>query len=426
MGVTRIDELVLAVEQINARHTTWLRLFQSALMTMVLAGAAVMVVLLYVWIIRPLDDLQTGVAAIRDGRLGVQVPVDKLSEFAQLDNGFNQMSRRLHEFYSHLEQEVAEKTRDLAEKNFTLTTLYSFSRLLNQTQTEAGASTLFLDKIMRLLPANASSIRLLDFRRDSMDLIAQKGLPENLQNAEACQHLEECFCGNAVLESDWKPIRFMDPHTRPEPDPTYRWRTVDIVAQGIRFGFHKRNIGLDVQYRCAVQQIGTAQMQTHTFVGINTFQFQQRQTQMIGSVRATGGKHSHFAFAAQTRRPHQGRPSFIPNPVKHKLQPHMAETVQTAHAIGRILRQQRQTDVGGGYQARLAGDTEFLFVRRDHKTDGLYTVGKYIHIKPVSVKPYFCITRRARNEANSFFTLKIRYIVGLSYRTIRLISILIY
>nr|WP_253340406.1 type IV pili methyl-accepting chemotaxis transducer N-terminal domain-containing protein [Neisseria sp. HSC-16F19] len=246
--VAHIDTLVRAVEEVNARHTTWLRLFQTALMTMVLAGAAVMVVVLYLWVIRPLDDLQTGVAAIHAGRLGVQVPVDKLREFAQLDEGFNQMSRRLHELYSHLEHEVAEKTRDLAEKNFTLTTLYAFSRQLNQTQTEAGASTLFLEKIMRLVPAKACSIRLLDFRRDSMDLIAHQGLPESLQNAEACQHLEECFCGQAVLESDWKPIRFMDPKTRVEPDPTLCEKSGFVELRVFKISHKQQDLGLLTLY----------------------------------------------------------------------------------------------------------------------------------------------------------------------------------
>ena len=38
------------------------------------------------------------------------------------------MSSRLQQLYAHLEQEVAEKTHDLASKNYTLETLYFFSR----------------------------------------------------------------------------------------------------------------------------------------------------------------------------------------------------------------------------------------------------------------------------------------------------------
>ncbi|MDO4693615.1 MAG: type IV pili methyl-accepting chemotaxis transducer N-terminal domain-containing protein [Eikenella sp.] len=206
--VGTVDDLVSAVEDVNARHTYWLRLFQSCLMVMVLLSACVMVLLLYLWIIRPLDELQNGVKAVHDGQFGVQVPVDDLTEFAHLDRGFNQMSSRLQQLYAHLEQEVVEKTRDLATKNYTLETLYFFSRFLGQTQASGEACEMFLQKIMALVPAKAGSIRLLDFSRRRMDLIAHTGLPDALQTAEACRQLDDCFCGHSVSQGGWQPIRF--------------------------------------------------------------------------------------------------------------------------------------------------------------------------------------------------------------------------
>ncbi|MCS4533452.1 type IV pili methyl-accepting chemotaxis transducer N-terminal domain-containing protein [Neisseria montereyensis] len=215
--VTSIDSLVLAIEAVNTRYTYWLRLFQSGLIAMVLIGASVMVVLLYLWIIRPLDELQEGVQNIHDGKLGIQVPINKLTEFAQLDRGFNQMSSRLQQLYSNLEDEVIKKTHDLAEKNYTLKTLYSFSRLLNQTQTAAEAGNMFLERIMRLIPAQAGSIRLIDTKRRRIDLIAHHGLPDNLQNAEACQKLEDCFCGQRVKQNNWQPIYLSNEGKPPHP-----------------------------------------------------------------------------------------------------------------------------------------------------------------------------------------------------------------
>ncbi|WP_244958844.1 type IV pili methyl-accepting chemotaxis transducer N-terminal domain-containing protein [Neisseria shayeganii] len=208
--VGTVDDLVSAVEEVNARHTYWLRLFQSCLMAMVLLGACVMVVLLYLWIIRPLDELQSGVKAVHDGQLGVQVPMDNLTEFAQLGSGFNQMSSRLQQLYAHLEQEVTEKTRDLATKNYTLETLYFFSRFLSQTQVSGEACEIFLQKVMALVPAKAGSIRLLDFKRRRMDLVTHIGLPETLQTAEACRQLDDCFCGQSARQGSWQPIRFHD------------------------------------------------------------------------------------------------------------------------------------------------------------------------------------------------------------------------
>ena len=207
--LSRLDGLVSAVEQANTRYISWLRLFQSCLLVLVVMSSAFMVFLLYWWIIKPLQHLQQGVAAIHDGQFGIQIPIDHSAEFARVDNGFNQMSGSLHKLYSHLEEEVLEKTRDLASKHHTLETLYFFSRFLSQTQTTTEAAEVFLQKMLEMVAADAGSIRLIDFKRQRMDLVSQIGLPDSLQTAEACQRFDDCLCGHAVLHDDWQPIRFV-------------------------------------------------------------------------------------------------------------------------------------------------------------------------------------------------------------------------
>lgn len=207
-----IDELTHTIEQTQSQRLNLLRLFQMLLLVMVLISAAVMVYLLNVWILKPLAKLQTGVHAIHNGQFGVQVPVDKVSEFAELDDGFNQMSNHLQQLYSNLEQQVAEKTQDLASKNQNLETLYYFSNFLNQTHNATQACDGFLEKIMSLVSAQASSIRLIDFKRQKLDLIAQIGLPERLQSAEACQRIDDCLCGSTVKNNRWQPIYFHQEH----------------------------------------------------------------------------------------------------------------------------------------------------------------------------------------------------------------------
>ncbi|MDO5356763.1 MAG: type IV pili methyl-accepting chemotaxis transducer N-terminal domain-containing protein [Conchiformibius sp.] len=206
-----IDELIRAVENVNTRYLKWLWFFQIGLLAMVLLSAAVTVLLLYRWIINPLITLQNGVRAIHDGRLGEQVPAADSTEFAQVNTGFNRMSMRLQELYTGLEQRVAEQTRDLADKNYILENLYAFSHFLNQTQTAAEAADGFLQKIIKLVPAQAGSIRLIDFQRQRLDLISHTGLPEHLQNADACRRLDDCLCGRSVRQDDWQPIIFGKP-----------------------------------------------------------------------------------------------------------------------------------------------------------------------------------------------------------------------
>ncbi|MFV2028740.1 type IV pili methyl-accepting chemotaxis transducer N-terminal domain-containing protein [Neisseria sp. S1] len=209
-----IDDFVLSVEKVNTRNTEWLRLFQTALMVMVLVGAGVMVVLLYLWVIRPIDILREGVSAIRKGHFGTRVGTGTVAEFAQLGKGFNQMSAHLQTLYTDLEGQVALQTRNLELKNHELETLYQTSSELHQSQTAVKAADNFLNKVLPQLPASAASIRLLDFDRQRMDLVASSGLPQTMQNAEQCEHLEDCLCGKSAARTDGYPVQFYDTHQK--------------------------------------------------------------------------------------------------------------------------------------------------------------------------------------------------------------------
>ncbi|WP_416191133.1 type IV pili methyl-accepting chemotaxis transducer N-terminal domain-containing protein [Neisseria sp. CCUG12390] len=206
--IQSIDTLAKSIEHVNNQYINKLRIFQLILLGLVSISSVIMIFLLYRWIILPLTHLQNGVTAIHDGQFGKQVSIENPTEFAEVGQGFNQMSTRLHNLYQNLEQEVADKTHDLAQKNHTLETLYYFSHLLSQAQTVAEAAEGFLNKIMDMVPAEAGSIRLIDFQRKRMDLIAHSGLPENLQTAEACRKLEECTCGEAVSQPGRQTVNF--------------------------------------------------------------------------------------------------------------------------------------------------------------------------------------------------------------------------
>lgn len=206
--IVQIDHLTHIIEKTQSNRLNLLRLFQMSLLVLVLISAGVVTYLLHSWVLEPLRKLQTGVHNIHDGQFGVQVPVDDVSEFAELDHGFNQMSTHLRHLYLNLEQQVAQKTQDLEQKTQTLATLYDFSKLFNQVNGVAEACESFVEKLMQLIHPQAASIRLIDLKRQKLDLIAQIGLPETLQNAEACQRIEDCLCGQAVQNNSWQPIHF--------------------------------------------------------------------------------------------------------------------------------------------------------------------------------------------------------------------------
>ena len=212
--VSIIDDFVLSVEKVNARNTEWLRLFQTALMAMVMLGAGVMVILLYLWVIRPIDVLRDGVRAIRRGRFGTQITTGNVAEFAQLASGFNEMSAHLKTLYTDLEGQVTIQTQNLADKNHELDTLYQTTRGLHQSHTPSAAAEDFLARVLPEVSAGAGSVRLLDFERKRMDLVASIGLPEKLQTAEQCEHLEECLCGAAAQQNSEQPVVFFDTHNQ--------------------------------------------------------------------------------------------------------------------------------------------------------------------------------------------------------------------
>lgn len=174
-----IELFLQAMEHANEKNTLWLRRFQMIMMGMIFAAAGLMIIWHYAWIIRPLETLRDGVETISQGRFGVQIDTDQISEFAQVNKGFNQMSSRLKTLYTDLEGQVARQTQDLARQNRDLTLLYQTTRDLHQTFTPQQAAEEFLKRTLPAVSAEAGSIRLWDNERKRTDIVASIGLPDD-------------------------------------------------------------------------------------------------------------------------------------------------------------------------------------------------------------------------------------------------------
>ena len=174
-----IELFLQAMEHANEKNTLWLRRFQMIMMGMIFAAAGLMIIWHYAWIIRPLETLRDGVKTISQGRFGVQIDTDQISEFAQVSKGFNQMSSRLKTLYTDLEGQVARQTQDLARQNRDLTLLYQTTRDLHQTFTPQQAAEEFLKRTLPAVSAEAGSIRLWDNERKRTDIVASIGLPDD-------------------------------------------------------------------------------------------------------------------------------------------------------------------------------------------------------------------------------------------------------
>lgn len=219
--VETINDLVLSIENVDDRYTAWLRIFQTTLIIMVLLGAWIMVVLLDSWIIRPLKNLQKGVRKIHEGEFGIQVAIASSLEFEQVGTGFNQMSQHLLKLYSNLEQEVSQKTKDIAYKNQVLLTLYNFSQYFNEQRSLEETCYGFLQRLSEIFPKiKASSIRTLDQKVQHANLIAHYNLPEPLQHEFDCGNFHSCLCGESYLSQDWVPIQ-LEPQSKHDPQCAY-------------------------------------------------------------------------------------------------------------------------------------------------------------------------------------------------------------
>ena len=174
-----IELFLQAMEHANEKNTLWLRRFQMIMMGMIFAAAGLMIIWHYAWIIRPLETLRDGVKTISQGRFGVQIDTDQISEFAQVNKGFNQMSSRLKTLYTDLEGQVARQTQDLARQNRDLTLLYQTTRDLHQTFTPQQAAEEFLKRTLPAVSAEAGSIRLWDNEHKRTDIVASIGLPDD-------------------------------------------------------------------------------------------------------------------------------------------------------------------------------------------------------------------------------------------------------
>lgn len=182
--VDSINVLVRAAEDANGRNLQWLRLFQSILLAMVLMGSLMLMLVLYTWVVYPINRLREGVNEIRSGHFGKQVEIGRVAEFAQLAIGFNQMSSHLQLLYHNLEGQVAEKTEVLARKNRELEMLYQTTRDLHLAAGIVDAAQVFLNRVLPETCASAGSVRLYDADNGTLGHAAVVGIPEPLWHQE--------------------------------------------------------------------------------------------------------------------------------------------------------------------------------------------------------------------------------------------------
>jgi len=198
--VARINELVFAMERSYAQRTNWLRTFQLVLAVVAVVGTLILVRFFLVLVIRPVDDLYHGIQRMAASDFSARVAVGAQDELGEVAGGFNRMAEHLQQAYATLEDKVAAKTRDLAEKNRELGMLYEVTAFLNEPADIEDLCRGFLRRVKEAAGATAGAVRLYSTVSEELFLSVQEGLSPEFAAREAALRCGECICGEVMLQ----------------------------------------------------------------------------------------------------------------------------------------------------------------------------------------------------------------------------------
>lgn len=197
--VPEVNELVLMVEQSNARHTNLMFLFQNALVGFSLLGTLLLIYLFHSLVIRPVEVLRAGIERMTASDFDVRLPVASRDEFGELAVGFNRMADHLQNFYATLEERVAEKTRSVEEKNRELTLLYEITAYLAEPATLESVCKGVLLRLCDLLDAPGGGVRLVNAVTREPELIVNHNLTGDFVRAETLLPVGAYLYGDGVM-----------------------------------------------------------------------------------------------------------------------------------------------------------------------------------------------------------------------------------
>lgn len=198
--VAEADHLVSLIEHDNSSKTALLRFSQLVLIAIACAGTLTMIYLLFLWIIAPVQALQSGLQKLAQRELGARLPVETRDEFGVLTRGFNRMADELESLYRDLEGLVARKTAELGARNRELESLYEMAAFLNQPSDIDELCRGFLQRIMKQFGADGGSVRVIDPEGERLVLVVSYGLSPELEENEHCMKVDACLCGQATQQ----------------------------------------------------------------------------------------------------------------------------------------------------------------------------------------------------------------------------------
>lgn len=199
--VSRINELVLAMERSYADDTNLLRSLQVALVMLAIFGTVILIRYFDRLVIKPVGILHAGMQRMISNDLGVRVPVASDDELGGLAAGFNQMAEHLEAVHGTLEHRVEAETSRLAARNRELGILYGMTTFLTEPAPLEALCEGFLERIKTTLGADAGAVRLYMPQTEKLYMMTHDGLSEEFIANEGQINCGDCLCGDVFKSS---------------------------------------------------------------------------------------------------------------------------------------------------------------------------------------------------------------------------------
>lgn len=210
--VMQIDQVVQLIEEDLEHKIRWLRATQFALLSII-----IMVSLITTWMLRrqlvmPLAQLLKAAKAVSQGSFSVRVQHTTSDELGQLGQAFNAMISEIANMYAHLEDKVAEKTRELTRTNQSLELLYRTSQQLSASELSLESIRSVLHDIEEALELGHSMVCISENGQLPAHQIVDNLAPDELRalcGERNCQHCFERTQHPLAEQPDGQPVFFL-------------------------------------------------------------------------------------------------------------------------------------------------------------------------------------------------------------------------
>ena len=292
----------LVSEEAWAKLVLGSRGYQRFLVFLLVLGVAVPALVVAVGtrrISRPIDDLIRAAQRVAEGHFDAGVSGANTAragdEMEELAEQFDRMAAQLQASYAHLEQRVADRTRELAALN-AISAVVSQSLDLDEILNDA------LDKTLEVIGLGAGGIYLLDTYSQMLHLAVHRGLADDLVTEIDGLGSGEGFSGRVVQSGQPLVVQdvFADPRLariRAQDENAYALVSVPLSSKGGALGAlfvvasqARQFTDQDVQFLSSIgHQIGIAVENAQHLI-----QAEQRMQELEALYRADERMHRHL------------------------------------------------------------------------------------------------------------------------------------